>query len=129
MRKKGEEEVKVERGTQFLAEKSSRLVVRVKNDIKVIPLSEVHYIEAADDYIGIHTAESKFLKKMTMKELEESLDPGKFARVHRSFLVNINEIGGIEPYERDTHLVKLRTGVKIPVSKTGYARLRQVLGL
>jgi two-component system LytT family response regulator len=66
---------------------------------------------------------------MTMKELEESLDPDKFTRVHRSFLINLNEIAGIEPYERDTYLVKLRSSVKIPVSKTGYSRLRQVLGM
>ena len=114
---------------QLLAEKSNRLVVRVKNDIKIIPVQEVAYFEAEDDYIGIHTAEGKFLKKMTMRHLEESLDPGKFARVHRSYLINVNEITGIEPYERDSYLVKLKNGEKIPVSKTGYARLRQVLGV
>ncbi|TDQ16313.1 LytTR family two component transcriptional regulator [Algoriphagus boseongensis] len=112
-----------------LAEKSNRLVVRVKNDIKIIPVQEVSYFEAEDDYIGIHTSEGKFLKKMTMKSLEESLDSGKFARVHRSFIINLNEITGIEPYERDSYLVKLRKGEKIPVSKTGYSRLRQVLGM
>ena len=87
------------------------------------------YFEAEDDYISIHTADGKFLKKMTMKQLEESMDPGKFARVHRSFMINLNEIAGIEPYERDSYLVKLRRGEKIPVSKTGYTRLRQVLGM
>ncbi|MDX5340860.1 MAG: LytTR family DNA-binding domain-containing protein [Cyclobacteriaceae bacterium] len=114
---------------QLLAEKSNRLVVRVKNDIKIIPVQDVNYFEAEDDYIGIHTAEGKFLKKMTMKHLEESLDPGKFARVHRSFLINVNGVTGIEPYERETYLVKLKNGEKIPVSKTGYARLRQILGM
>ncbi len=114
---------------KLLAEKSNRLVVRVKNDIKIIPVSEVSYFEAEDDYISIHTAEGKYLKKMTMKQLEESMDPGKFARVHRSFMINLNEIAGIEPYERDSYLVKLRKGEKIPVSKTGYSRLRQVLGM
>jgi len=114
---------------KLLAEKSNRLVVRVKNDIKIIPVSEVSYFEAEDDYISIHTAEGKYLKKMTMKQLEESMDPGKFARVHRSFMINLNEIAGIEPYERDSYLVKLRKGDKIPVSKTGYSRLRQVLGM
>ncbi|MBC6368122.1 LytTR family DNA-binding domain-containing protein [Algoriphagus sp. AK58] len=118
-----------EKEIQLLAEKSNRLVVRVKNDIKIIPVHEVSYFEAEDDYISIHTREGKFLKKMTMKHLEESLDPGKFARVHRSFMINLNEISGIEPYERDSYLVKLRMGEKLPVSKTGYARLRQVLGL
>ena len=114
---------------RLLAEKSNRLVVRVKNDIKIIPVTEVSYFEAEDDYISIHTSEGKFLKKMTMKQLEESMDPGKFARVHRSFMINLNEISGIEPYERDSYLVKLRRGEKIPVSKTGYTRLRQVLGM
>ena len=112
-----------------LAEKSNRLVVRVKNDIKIIPMAEVIYFEAEDDYVAIHIASGKFLKKLTMKTLEEILDPAKFTRVHRSFIINLNGITGIEPYERDTYLVKLRAGEQIPVSKTGYARLRQVLGL
>jgi two-component system, LytTR family, response regulator len=113
----------------LLAEKSNRLVVRVKNDIKIIPVGEVSYFEAEDDYIAIHTTSGKYLKKMTMKKLEESLDAGKFARIHRSFIINLNEITGIEPYERDSYLVKLRKGEKLPVSKTGYSRLRQVLGM
>ena len=112
-----------------LAEKSNRLVVRVKNDIKIIAVQDVNFFEAEDDYVTIHTSGGKYLKKMTMKVLEESLDAGKFARVHRSFIINLNGITGIEPYERDTYLVRLRGGERIPVSKTGYARLRQVLGL
>lgn len=126
---KGKVDEKQDSDLHYLAEKSNRLVVRVKNDIKIIPVHEVNFFEAEDDYVTIHTAEGKFLKKMTMKSLEESLDAGKFARVHRSFIINLNGITGIEPYERDSYLVKLRGGEKIPVSKTGYARLRQVLGL
>ncbi|UZD24566.1 LytTR family transcriptional regulator DNA-binding domain-containing protein [Algoriphagus halophytocola] len=112
-----------------MAEKSNRLVVRVKNEIKIIPTREVSFFEAEDDYIAIHCPSGKYLKKMTMKSLEEALDPSKFVRVHRSFLVNLNEVSKIEPYERDNHLVLLRGGEKVPVSKTGYGRLRQVLGL
>jgi two-component system, LytTR family, response regulator len=113
----------------YMAEKSNRLVVRVKNDIKIIPIADVIYFEAEDDYVTIHTSGGKYLKKMTMKTLEESLDSAKFARVHRSFIINLNGITGIEPYERDNYLVKLIGGEQIPVSKTGYSRLRQVLGL
>lgn len=112
-----------------LAEKRNRLVVRVKNEIKIIPTHEVSFFEAEDDYIAIHTASGKYLKKMTMKLLEEALDPNKFVRVHRSYLINLNEITKIEPYERDNFLVLLRGGEKVPVSRTGYSRLRQVLGL
>lgn len=110
-------------------ERNKRIVVRVKNEIKIIQTQEVRYFEAEDDYISIHTQEGKFLKKMTMKQLEESLDPEKFARVHRSFLVNLQEVTGLEPYEKESYLLRLRSGQKIPVSKSGYARLRQVLGL
>lgn len=116
-------------GVNQLAEKSTRLVVRVKNEIKIIPIKDVLYFEAEDDYIAIHVKEGKFLKKMTMKSLEEELDPSKFARVHRSFMVNLNEVTQIEPYERENFLVKLRNGKQVPVSKSGYSRLRQVLGL
>ena len=110
-------------------ERNKRIVVRVKNEIKIIQTQEVRYFEAEDDYISIHTQEGKFLKKMTMKQLEESLDPEKFARVHRSFLVNLQEVAGLEPYEKESYLLRLRSGQKILVSKSGYARLRQVLGL
>ena len=112
-----------------MAEKRNRLVVRVKNEIKIIPTHEVTFFEAEDDYIAIHTPSGKYLKKMTMKSLEEALDPAKFVRVHRSYLINLNEITKIEPYERDNYLVLLRGGEKVPGSQTGYARLRQVLGL
>ncbi|SDA56488.1 two component transcriptional regulator, LytTR family [Algoriphagus alkaliphilus] len=126
---KAQETERVDSGLSQLAEKSNRLVVRVKNDIKIISIHEVNYFEAEDDYVIIHTPGGKYLKKMTMKTLEESLDPAKFARVHRSYIINLNGITGIEPYERDSYLVKLRAGEQIPVSKAGYARIRKVLGL
>lgn len=128
-RESGRDEEAADPDLGYLAEKSNRLVVRVKNDIKIIAVQEVSFFEAEDDYVAIHTPAGKFLKKVTMKALEESLDAGKFARVHRSFIINLNGVTGIEPYERDSYLVKLRGGEQIPVSKTGYARLRQVLGL
>jgi two-component system LytT family response regulator len=112
-----------------LAEKRNRMVVRVKNEIKIIPTHEVSFFEADDDYITIHKGPDKYLKKMTMKSLEEALDPMKFVRVHRSFMINLNEITNIEPYERENYLVKMRDGKQVPVSKSGYARLRQVLGI
>ena len=116
-------------GLNQLAEKSNRLVVRVKNEIKIIPIHEVTYFEAEDDYISIHTPGGKYLKKMTMKSLEDAMNPGKFARVHRSFMVNLNQITQIEPFERDSYILKMRDGNQVPVSKTGYSRLRLVLGL
>lgn len=124
-----EPQIEEREGLNQLAEKSNRLVVRVKNEIKIIPIHEVTYFEAEDDYISIHTPGGKFLKKMTMKSLEDAIDPGKFARVHRSFMVNLNQITQIEPFERDSYILKMRDGNQVPVSKTGYSRLRLVLGL
>lgn len=112
-----------------LAEKRERLVVRVKNEIKIIPTDQVIYFEAEDDYIAIHTAAGKYLKKMTMKALEEAMDSTRFVRVHRSFILDVNQIAKIEPYERENYLVKLLGGGQVPASKSGYSRLRQVLGL
>jgi len=128
------ERYEVEQGGQnsaisSLAEKSQRLVVRVKNEIKIIPVDHVNYFEAADDYVNIVTESGTFLKKMTMKSLEEALSPDRFARIHRSYILNLNEVTRIEPYEKDSYLVFLRNGKKLPVSKTGYSRLRQVLGI
>ncbi|MBY5952386.1 LytTR family DNA-binding domain-containing protein [Algoriphagus marincola] len=128
------ERYEVEKGGQnsaisSLAEKSQRLVVRVKNEIKIIPVDQVSYFEAADDYVNIVTESGAFLKKMTMKSLEEALSPDRFARIHRSYILNLNEVTRIEPYEKDSYLVFLRNGKKLPVSKTGYSRLRQVLGI
>lgn len=128
------ERYEVEQGGQnsaiySLAEKSQRLVVRVKNEIKIIPVDQVSYFEAADDYVNIVTRSGAFLKKMTMKSLEEALSPDRFARIHRSYILNLNEVTRIEPYEKDSYLVFLRNGKKLPVSKTGYSRLRQVLGI
>lgn len=124
-----EPQIEEREGLNQLAEKSNRLVVRVKNDIKIIPIHEVTFFEAEDDYISIHTPGGKYLKKMTMKSLEDVMDPGKFARVHRSFMVNLNQITQIEPFERDSYILKMRDGTQVPVSKTGYSRLRKVLGL
>jgi two-component system LytT family response regulator len=106
-----------------------RIVVKTGNKIKIIPLSDVLYLEADDDYVKIHTPEGSFLKNKTLTHFEKLLGERNFVRVHRSFIVKINEITRIEPYEKDSHLAVLKTGEKIPVSKTGFPKLRQALGL
>jgi len=108
---------------------NDRIVVKTGNKIKIIPLSDVLYLEADDDYVKIHTPEGSFLKNKTLTHFEKLLGERNFVRVHRSFIVKINEITRIEPYEKDSHLAVLKTGEKIPVSKTGFPKLRQALGL
>jgi two-component system LytT family response regulator len=106
-----------------------RIVVKVGGKIRIIPVHDIQYLEAADDYVKINTAEGYFLKTKTMNYFEQSMDPQQFVRTHRSFIVNVQLITRIDPYEKDGHLAILKTGGKIPVSKTGYAKLKQVLGL
>ncbi|PSL31776.1 LytR/AlgR family response regulator transcription factor [Chitinophaga ginsengisoli] len=108
---------------------SNRVVVKISGKIKIIPVQDIHYLEAADDYVKIVTPEGTFLKNKTMQFFETSLDPQQFARVHRSYMLNINQVTRIEPYEKENHLAILKTGAKVPVSKTGYPRLKAALGL
>lgn len=108
---------------------SSRIVVKSGNHIKIIPMHEVNYIEAADDYVKIYTKEGSFLKNGTMNHFEAVLNKEQFVRCHRSSIINIQNITRIDPYEKDSHIAILKTGEKIPVSRAGYAKLKQVLGL
>lgn len=108
---------------------NNRIVVKDNGKIKIIPLPQVQYIEAADDYVKIHTTEGSFLKKKTMQYFEEGLPQQEFIRIHRSYIVNAQLITRILPYEKDSHLALLVTGIKLPVSKTGYSRLKLVLGI
>ena len=108
---------------------NQRIVVKNGAKIKIIPVHEVLYLEAADDYVKIHTPDSYYLKNKTMAHFEKVLDIQQFARCHRSYMVNVQQIARIDPYEKDGHLAILKSGAKVPVSKTGYVKLRQVLGL
>lgn len=108
---------------------SDRVVVKNGNKIKIIPVADIFYLEAADEYVKIHTAEGYFLKKKTMNFFESSLPLQLFARGHRSYIVNVQEITRIEPYEKDNYVAILRSGAQVPVSRSGYVRLREVLGL
>jgi two-component system, LytTR family, response regulator len=108
---------------------SQRIVVKNGSKIKIIPVHDVHYLEAADDYVKIHTQEGYFLKNKTMNHFEKVLDGQQFVRSHRSYIVNVQHITRIDPYEKDNHVAVLRSGVKVPVSRGGYGKLKAVLGL
>ncbi|WP_109697603.1 LytR/AlgR family response regulator transcription factor [Chitinophaga deserti] len=107
----------------------NRVVVKINGKIKIIPVPDIHYLEAADDYVKIVTGEGSFLKNKTMAWFEKMLDPQQFIRVHRSYILNIAQITRIDPYEKESYLAILRDGSKVMVSKTGYPKLKEVLGL
>jgi two-component system LytT family response regulator len=106
-----------------------RVVVKTGGKIKIIPIEDIHYLEASDDYVKIHTHKGAFLKNRTMGYFEKVLDPDRFVRTHRSYMINVQQVTRIDPYEKDGHLCILSSGAQVPVSKSGYAKLKAVLGL
>jgi two-component system, LytTR family, response regulator len=107
---------------------NERVVVKTGNKIKIIPLHEIQYLEAADDYVRIITQEGSFLKKSTMSYFENVLNTSQFIRTHRSYIINIQQLTRIDPYEKENHIALLKSGAKIPVSRSGYPKLKAMLG-
>jgi two-component system LytT family response regulator len=110
-------------------QQSQRIVVKTGGKIQIIPVQDIDYLEAADDYVKIHTKKGVFLKNKTMTHFDQALDKQHFVRTHRSFIINVLLINRIDPSEKDNHIAVLQSGARIPVSKTGYAKLREILGL
>ncbi len=106
-----------------------RIAVKTRHKIEVIPVTEIFYIEADDDYVTIHTGTEKFLKEKTMKYMEFHLDPSQFVRVHRSYIVNMNQIVRLELYQKETYNILLKNGTSIRTSSSGYKALKQLLNL
>jgi two-component system LytT family response regulator len=104
-----------------------RIVVRDGTRVHVITVEKLDYVEAQDDYIALASEGRKHLKQQTILSLESSLDPARFLRIHRSFLVNLERVAKIEPYGKDSKVAVLKDGTQLPVSRSGYARLREVL--
>lgn len=110
-------------------QQSQRIVVKTGGRIRIIPIEDVDYLEAADDYVKIHTSEGGFLKNKTMAHFEKMLDGAQFVRTHRSYIVNVQRITRLDVHEKESWLALLTTGVRVPVSKAGYAKLKESLGL
>lgn len=110
-------------------QQSHRIVVKTGGKIQIIPVQDIDYLEAADDYVKIYTKKGVFLKNKTMNYFEHVLNMQQFVRTHRSFIINVSMINRIDPYEKDNHIAILQSGAKIPVSKTGYGKLKTILGL
>ena len=103
-----------------------RITYKAGSKISIIPIERVQWLEAQDDYVMLHTTEGKFLKQKTMKYYEDHLAPNDFIRIHRSFIVKLTEIKQIELFEKESYRVILKEGKLLPVSKTGYAKLKEI---
>ncbi|HTY59401.1 MAG TPA: LytTR family DNA-binding domain-containing protein [Bacteroidota bacterium] len=104
-----------------------RILVRDGNSVHVIPAAVIDHIEAQDDYVTIYSGGKKFLKLERISELEAALDPKLFVRIHRSHIVNIERLARLETYAKESRIVVLRDGTKLPVSRSGYEKLKGLL--
>jgi two-component system LytT family response regulator len=109
---------------QFL----ERIVVKDGAKVTLVPTAKLDYAEALDDYVSLATEGKKLLKQQTISSLQAALDPAVFVRIHRSFLVNFERVSRIEPYGKESRVAVLGNGAKLPVSRTGYERLKRIMG-
>ncbi len=118
-------EVAVERPA---AERPQRIVVKDGTRVHVIPLDKLDYVQAQDDYVALYSGGKSYLKQQPIASLETALDPARFVRIHRSAIVNLERVARIEPYGKESRLAILTDGTRLPVSRSGYARLLEAMG-
>lgn len=110
-------------------EQLQRIAVKVRNKVHVIPVDQITHIEAEGDYVYLHTAEGRFLKEVTMKYLESHLPAQHFLRIHRSAIVNLLAIKGLEQKGPEAWMVVLQSGLQVKASGEGRKQLKKILGL
>ena len=108
---------------QFL----ERLVIKDGTKVHILPVAKLDYVEAQDDYVAAHSGGKSYLKQQTISSLESALDPARFVRIHRSYIVNLERVTKLEPYTKESRVVVLTDGTQLPVSRAGYARLAELL--
>ena len=109
-------------------ERPQRIVVKDGPRVHVIPIDKLDYVEAQDDYVSLHSGGKSYLKQQPIASLESLLDPERFVRIHRSVIVNLERVARIEPYGKESRLAILADGARLPVSRSGYARLLEAMG-
>jgi len=106
---------------------AERVLIRDGANVHVLPVDKIDYVEAQDDYVAFKSEGKQYLKDQTLAAVEATLDPARFVRIHRSFILNIDRISKVELYAKDSRMAILRDGTRLPVSRAGYARLSQLL--
>ena len=104
-----------------------RILVRDRSDVHVIPVTDILYIEAADDYVAIHTHSTTHIKQERLQKIEELLDNKDFCRIHRSYLINLAFLSGIDTSTKDVKTALMKNEQRLPISRSGYARLKEML--
>lgn len=104
-----------------------RVLIRDGARVHVVATATIDHIEAQDDYVGISAAGKQYLKHGSLADLEAQLDGAVFVRIHRSHIVNVGAIARIEPVSKDSYCAVLHNGAKLPISRSGYQRVRELL--
>jgi len=104
-----------------------RILIKDGARVHVVAAGTVDYIEAQDDYVQVTGGGKSWLKNQTLSELETQLDPQVFIRIHRSTIVNVGAIARIEPLSKDNYCAVLKDGTRLPISRSGYARVRELM--
>ncbi len=102
---------------------SERFLVSHASKYFFVNTSEIDYISAEEKYVELHASKGKFLLRNTMNNIENEIDPAKFARIHRSFIVNIERVAEIQPWSHGDYVVVLRNGEKLNMSRRYSDRL------
>ena len=105
----------------------SRFVVRDARGAFFLPAEAITWLEAADNYVRIHTGDAQYLLRETLKHIEASLDPERFVRVHRSAMVNLEKIARVEPWARGEYAIVLRDGTRLTSSRAYGGAFRALL--
>ena len=104
-----------------------RVLVRQGPRVHVIPAAKLDWVEAQDDYVSLNSAGKSYLKQQTLTDLERKLDPARFVRIHRSYLLNLDRLARIDTESGEPKAVILEDGTRLPLSRSGYQRIKKRL--
>lgn len=113
--------------TRREGEALERLLIRDRGNVHVIPVSDIDYLESQDDYVAVRAAGKQYLKEQPISELERQLPAGLFVRIHRRYLLNVSRLAKIELAEKDNRIAILKDKTQLPISRSGYQKLRDIL--
>ena len=104
-----------------------RVLIRDGAQVHVVAAPDIDFVEAQDDYASFRARGRSYLKDQTLASIEAQLDPGRFVRIHRSYILNVERLARVELYAKDSRIAILKDGTKLPVSRAGYQRLKELL--
>lgn len=105
-----------------------RILVRDGGKVFIVPIDTLDYAQAQDDYVLLHSQGRDLLKEQPISSLEAQLDPARFIRIHRSWLINLARLSRVELEAKDRRVAVLLDGTRLPISRSGHQRLTEVLG-